>query len=179
MPRDTAPNQPHKPCTDMAPQGSSILATRSRKRTPPQTRAPASTPMMVAEVGDTKAHGAVIATIPASIPLHAIVISGLPNMKYHSSIAAAEPATAARFVLMATTEMRKSVAPSVEPGLKPIQPNSRIKVPLTTYTMLCAGNALGFPSGPYFPSRGPNMTDKAIAQNPPTPCTTLDPAKST
>src|SRR6202046_4036799 len=110
MPRDTAPNQPHNPCTEMAPHGSSILATRSKKRTPPQTRAPASTPMMVAEVGDTKAHGAVIATSPASIPWQAIVISGLPKSAYHNSIATAEPATAARLVLTATTDMRRSVA---------------------------------------------------------------------
>src|SRR5580698_837169 len=106
MPRDTAPNQPHKPWTDMAPQGSSILATRSKKRTPPHTKAPASTPMMTADVGDTKAHGAVIATSPASIPLQAIVISGLPKSAYHKSIATADPATAARFVLTATTDIR-------------------------------------------------------------------------
>ncbi len=35
--------------------------------------------MTTAEVGDTKAHGAVIATKPASIPLQAMVMSGLPN----------------------------------------------------------------------------------------------------
>jgi hypothetical protein len=56
---------------------------------------------MVADVGDPNAQGAVMATNPASMPLHAIVMSGLPNMKYHSNIATAEPAIAARFVLMA------------------------------------------------------------------------------
>src|ERR1035438_226014 len=132
MPTHTAPSQPQKPCTEIAPQGSSILATRSLNSTPMQTTIPANTPMITAELGDTKAHGAVIATRPASIPLQAMVTSGLPNMKYQSSRAVADPATAARFVLMAITEMRRSVAPSVEPGLKPIQPNSRIKVPVTT-----------------------------------------------
>src|SRR5580698_8912309 len=122
MPTDTPPSQPQKPCTDIAPQGSSILVTRSLKSTPRHTKIPASTPMITAEVGETKAQGAVIATNPASIPLHAMVISALPNMKYHSSIATADPATAAKFVLTATTEMRRSVAPSVEPGLNPIQP---------------------------------------------------------
>jgi len=92
--------------------------------------------MITADVGDTNAQGAVIATNPASIPLHAIVMSGLPNRKYQMSIAAADPATAARFVFTATTEIRRSVAPSVEPGLKPIQPNSRMNVPVTTHTML-------------------------------------------
>ena len=93
---------------------------------------PASTPMMTAEVGETNAQGAVIATSPASMPLQAMVMSGLPKSEYQSSMAAAEPATAARLVLTATTAMRRSVAPSVEPGLKPIQPNSRMNVPVTT-----------------------------------------------
>src|SRR5579863_6192746 len=179
MPTETAPNHPHNPCTEIAPQGSSTLATRSKKRTPRQTITPATTPITVADVGDTKAQGAVMATSPASIPLHAIVTSGFPNMKYHRSMAAAEPAIAARFVLTAITEMRRSVAPSVEPGLKPIQPNRRMNIPVTTNTMLCAGNARGFPSGPYLPSRGPRMTASASAQNPPTAWTTVDPAKST
>ena len=66
-----------------------------------------------------------MATRPASMPLQAMVISGLPKGRYHNSIAAAEPATAARFVFTATTEMRRSVAPSVEPGLNPIHPNKQ------------------------------------------------------
>src|SRR5690349_22610840 len=104
MPTQTAPSQPQKPCTEIAPHGSSILVTRSLKSTPKQTTTPARTPMTMAEVGDTNAHGAVIATSPASMPLHAIVISGLPNIQYHTSIAVAEPLIAARLVLMATTE---------------------------------------------------------------------------
>ena len=135
--------------------------------------------MTTAEVGDTNAHGAVIATSPANIPLHAMVISGLPNRKYHKSMAAAEPATAARLVFTATTEMRRSVAPSVEPGLKPIQPKSRMKVPVTTYTRLCAGKTRILPPGPYLPRRGPRMMARAMAQKPPTAWTTVEPAKST
>ena len=82
-----------------------------------------------------------MATRPASIPLQAIVMSGFPNLSHQKNIAVAEPKMAARFVLIATTEIRRSVAPSVEPGLKPIQPKSRMKVPVTTKTMLCAGKA--------------------------------------
>ena len=163
----------------MAPHGSSILRIRSLKSTPPQTTMPAITPMITDAVGLTNAHGAVIATSPASIPLQAMVMSGLPKSLYHRSIAAAEPATAARFVFTATTEMRRSVAPSVEPGLKPIHPNSRRNVPVTTNTMLEAGNARGFPSAPYLPSRGPRMRASAIAQKPPILWTTDEPAKST
>src|ERR1700746_9088 len=122
--------------------------------------------MIVAEVGDTKAHGAVIATNPASIPLQAMVMSGLPNAKYQISIATAEPATAAKLVFTATTEMRRSVAPSGDPGLKPIHPKSNRNVPVTTYTMLWAGKTRIFPPGPYLPSRGPRIIASAIAQKP-------------
>jgi len=61
-----------------------------------------------------------------------MVISGLPNISCQKIMAEAEPAIAARLVLIATTEIRRSVAPSVEPGLKPIQPNNRMNVPVTT-----------------------------------------------
>src|SRR5262245_23410104 len=179
MPRETAPSHPQKPWTEIAPQGSSIFSTRSFKSTPMHTTTPATIPMMAAEVGFTNAQGAVIATSPANIPLQAIVMSGFPNRNHQKNIADAEPKMAARFVLIATTEMRRSVAPSVEPGLNPIQPKRRMKVPTTTKARLWAGNALGFPSGPYFPIRGPRTTAKAIAANPPTACTTVDPAKST
>src|SRR5271156_5074174 len=163
----------------MAPHGSSIFKTRSLNSTPKQTTTPAITPIITAAFGDTNAQGAVIATSPASIPLQAIVISGLPNMKYHSSIAAAEPATAARLVFTATTAILNPAAPKVEPGLNPIHPTSKINVPPPTNKMFDAGNARGFPSAPYFPSRGPKIMASAIAQNPPIECTTDEPAKST
>ena len=47
--------------------------------------------------------------------------SGLPNLSHQKTMAEAAPATAERLVLTAITEMRRSVAPSVDPGLKPIQ----------------------------------------------------------
>src|SRR5580692_7129822 len=130
------PSKPQKPCTEIAPQGSSILVTLSLNKTPRQTTRPAKIPMMNADPGATNAQGAVMATKPASMPLQAIVISGLPNFQYQKIIAVADPAIAARLVLIATTEMRRSVAPRVEPGLKPIQPKSRMKVPVTTKGML-------------------------------------------
>src|ERR1700691_2301680 len=114
------PSKPQKPCTEIAPQGSSILVTWSLNRTPRQTTRPARIPMMDAEVGPTNAQGAVIATRPASMPLQAMVISGLPNFQYQKTIAVAEPAMAAKLVLIAMTEMRRSVAPKVDPGLNPI-----------------------------------------------------------
>src|SRR4249920_1452205 len=100
MPTATAPNQPQKPWTETAPHGSSTFRMRSFSSTPPQTSTPAITPITTADVGETNAHGAVMATSPASMPLQAMVMSGLPNMKYQNTRADADPATAARFVLM-------------------------------------------------------------------------------
>ena len=53
----------------MAPTGSSILSLRSTKKTASMTRTPAMMPMTAAAHGATKAHGAVMATRPASMPL--------------------------------------------------------------------------------------------------------------
>src|SRR5271169_57746 len=151
MPTQTAPSHPQNPWTDMAPQGSSILVMRSLKRTPKQTTTPARAPITTAELGETNAQGAVMATSPASMPLQAMVMSGLPKSRYHTRSDVAEPATAARLVFTAMTEMRRSEAPRVDPGLKPIQPKRRMNVPVTTKARLCAGKAFGFPSGPYLP----------------------------
>ena len=59
-------------------------------------------------------------------------MSGLPYFAFVYAMAATKPKQADSNVLTATIEMRRSVAPNVEPGLKPIQPNSRIMVPITT-----------------------------------------------
>ena len=50
------------------------------KSTEKTTRIPATAPMMNAAAGLTNAHGAVIATNPASKPLQSIEGSGLPNL---------------------------------------------------------------------------------------------------
>src|SRR5689334_9713902 len=102
----------------MAPHGSSTLITRSLKSTPPQTVIPAKSPITIDQFALTNAQGAVIATNPASMPLQAMETSGFPNLRYQMTRAAAEPAQAARLVLTAMAAMRRSVAPSVDPGLK-------------------------------------------------------------
>src|SRR5215471_17125941 len=116
----------------MAPHGSSILATRSKNSTLQHTSAPAIIPMTTEAHGATNAQGAVIATSPASMPLHDIEMSGLPHFQLVHAIATTAPAEAASSVFTATTAMRRSVAPKVDPGLKPIHPNVSTRVPITT-----------------------------------------------
>ena len=80
--------------------------------------------------GCTKAHGAVIATRPASMPLTIIPGSGFLLPVYIvKNIAVAAPNAAAMAVFVATTAKRTSVAAKVEAALKPNQPNSRMNVP--------------------------------------------------
>src|SRR5450755_4163202 len=118
MPTDHTPHRPHTPWTEMAPTQSSIpLASQNQTLT--TTSTPAIAPMITAAQGATNAHGAVIATRPASMPLHDIEMSGLPYFALVSPIAITKPTHAASNVLTATRPMRRSVAPSVEPGLKP------------------------------------------------------------
>ena len=92
--------------------------------------------MTMAAHGATNAHDAVIATSPASMPLHDIEMSGFPYLTWVTIIETTNPTHAASSVFTATRPIRRSVAPSVEPGLNPIQPNTRTRVPTTTNGML-------------------------------------------
>src|SRR5580765_3933309 len=136
-------------------------------------------PITEAAHGATNAHGAVIATRPASIPLHDIDMSGFPYLAFVHAMAVTVPKQPARSVFTATTAMRKSVAPNVDPGLNPIHPNTRTSVPTTTYPRLWPGNAFGDPFLLNLPMRGPMMIARARAVHPPVACTTPEPAKST
>jgi len=64
------------------PPGSSILSDRSMKSTAAQTSTPATPPIRTAEGAVTNAHGAVIATRPASVPFASIDGSGLPYLRH-------------------------------------------------------------------------------------------------
>ncbi len=57
--------------------------------------------------------------------------------------------------------------PSVEPGLKPNQPNHRMMTPSVVKAMLWPGIAFGFPSAPNFPMRGPSSSAPASAASAP------------
>ena len=54
------------------------------------------------------------------------------RVAFVAAIAVTKPKHAASSVFTATTEMRRSVAPSVDPGLNPIHPNTSTSVPMTT-----------------------------------------------
>src|SRR5437016_3901094 len=101
----------------MAPTGSSMRIL-SKKNTLRQTSTPATAPMANAPHGLTKAHGEVMATRPASRPLHIMAGSGFlvgPNHHMYSTqlSVALMPAS---IVLVAMMPMRPSMADNELPG---------------------------------------------------------------
>ena len=85
--------------------------------------------MTAAAHGATKAHGAVMATRPASRPLAVIDGSGFPKRRHMRNMAERQPKAAAMIVLVMTTASRRSVPANVDPPLKPIHPTRRMNVP--------------------------------------------------
>ena len=138
---------------------------------------PATAPMISAPSGVTVAQGEVMATRPASTPFRVMPTSGFPNLNQATTMAAMPPAQPARNVL---TMMRAMVplAAVVEPALNPNQPRDRMKTPSAAIGRLWPGMARGLPSLPYLPMRGPTTIAPAKAAQPPTECTTVEPAKS-
>ena len=124
-----------------------------------QTSTPATSPMMQALTGLTKPLGAVMATSPARRPLPLMEASGLPPFIAHMyRIAPIVPVQPASMVSTAIVPMRKlplAEAPSVLPGLKPNQPNARMKHPIRTADMSWPRIVLLEPSRLYLPMRGP------------------------
>src|SRR5437879_6108915 len=107
---------------------------------------PAMMPISDAAHGATNAHGAVIATRPASRPFAVIDGSGLPNFFHITNIADKQPNAEARIVFVMTTVRRRSVPANVEPPLNPIHPTRRTNVPRIAIGRWCPGIALADPS---------------------------------
>src|SRR6185436_11004752 len=109
------------------------------------TMTPAMMPMAAAAHGCTNAHGAVMATRPASMPLAIMPGSGLWSLDRNcvQNMATTAPKAPASAVLTATTANRLSVAESVDAALKPNHPNSRMNVPSIAIGMWCAASVLG------------------------------------
>jgi hypothetical protein len=95
-------------------------------------------------------------------------------------LTATMPAAQAASVVFAATRAMPpmSIALSVEPGLKPYQPNHRINPPTTAMVRSCG--SMGPPPSRlnFRPILGPNMMPPANAIHPPIECTTVEPAKS-
>ena len=93
-------------------------------------------------------------------------------------IAPSTPADAARLVVTAMSAKRAPTAPSVEPGLKPNQPNQRIRTPSTASGIEWPGIGCGLPFASNLPMRAPSMSVPASAALAPQRWTTVEPAKS-
>src|SRR4051812_44814021 len=93
------------------------------------TMTPATVPMTAAAHGSTNAHGAVMATRPASMPFTIMPGSGFPHRHMTQNMDETAPKAPASAVLAATTANWMSVAASVDAALNPNQPNNKMKQP--------------------------------------------------
>ena len=75
-PTARVPQMPHTKCTEIAPTGSSIFNFESMVITASTTRAPATRPMITADITDTVSAPAVMPTKPARQPFNTIERSG-------------------------------------------------------------------------------------------------------
>ena len=137
------------------------------------------------------AQPAVMATRPAIAPLSANVGSGLPEMIQASTSEPRTPAAADRLVVTAMAAIDRSVPATVLPALNPNQPNQSRNTPSAASGRLWPWMALTItlplpPLAPeplpwlrtYLPSRAPSTMAPASPAQPPTECTTVEPAKS-
>src|SRR4051794_10483305 len=119
MPTHNTPQMPFTPWTDQAPTGSSIFSFRSVTHTDSIVKMAAVEPMTAAAHGCTNAHGAVMATRPASMPLAIMLGSGLPARFITQNMPTVAPNAAAMAVFVATTANRMSATDNVDAALKP------------------------------------------------------------
>ena len=94
-------------------------------------------PITIAAHGSTKPAAGVMATRPATKPVHAPTSVGLPTRIRSTSIHDNMPAAEATIVLSNARAATPSAA-NCEPALKPNQPNHKSVAPKTTNGTLCA-----------------------------------------
>ena len=115
---------------------------------------------MIEAIGPTQPDAGVIATRPATAPVAAPAILGLPVCPHDISNQVTEAIPVAVLVTVQALTAIPSDKTSL-PALNPNQPNQSIEAPSTTIGMLC-GSIGTFP----YPSRLPRTRAPARAANP-------------
>src|SRR3989338_4281455 len=119
-----------------------------------------------------------MATRPARQPFSVMPRSGLPIRIHDITVALKIAAMAALLVVPQMRAMSSKAAAIVLPGLTPNQPSHRMKQPIVASERLWPGMGFTPPFSSYLPKRGPSTSTPASAAQPPTECTTVEPAKS-
>src|SRR5918992_1640409 len=129
-------------------------------------------PMTRADIGDTKPDAGVMATSPATAPVAAPTVEGLPVCAHdnRAHVTTAMPVA----IWVATNALVAFVqAHAAEPALKPNQPTHSRAAPRTTMPMLCGSIGIL----PY-PSLRPSMRAITRPDQPEVMWMTVPPAKS-
>src|SRR6266850_1281615 len=106
---------------------------------------PASAPMAIADIGDTKPAAGVIATRPATAPEIAPRALGLP-FRHHSAALHPRAAAAAPKCVATKALVARLPADRALPALNPNHPTHSRHAPIKLSTTLCGGMAsFGYP----------------------------------
>src|SRR3569833_3941224 len=172
MPAATPPHTPQRPCSGHTPNTSPMrhlfcVSMKAKTNIPPATA-----PVMSAPTGCMRSEPAQIATRPASGPL-----CTKPGSLRPTNRAASTPPTIAISELIATRPFTAATL-CADITLNPNQPTVSIHAPSARKGMLDGGCAAILPSFANRPCRAPNNTTAPHARQPPTACTTTEPAKS-
>src|SRR6267142_428608 len=133
---------------------------------------PASAPMAIADIGDTKPAAGLIATRPVTAPEIAPRVLGLP-LRHHSAALQPNAAAAAPKCVATKALVARVPAESALPALKPNQPTHSRQAPMKLSTTLCGGmGCFGYPR------RRPRYSAHTRAETPDVTWTTVPPAKS-
>src|SRR5215831_20198649 len=133
---------------------------------------PATPPMMMADKGVTKPAAGVIATSPATAPLAAPSMVGLPEW-FHSANNHVSAAVAAAVLVVTNAFAARPLAFRALPALNPNHPTQSKAAPVTA-----KGRLWGAIYSVGKPRRLPTTMAHTRAETPELICTTVPPAKS-
>src|SRR3569833_621774 len=172
MPAATPPHTPQRPCSGHTPNTTSMRHLLSVSMKAKTNLTPATAPVTSAPTGCLRSEPALIATWPACGPL-----CTKPGALRPTNRAACTPPTIAISELIATRPFTAATL-CADITLNPSQPTVSIHAPSARKGMLDGGCAAILPSFANRPCRAPNNTTAPHARQPPTACTTTEPAKS-
>src|SRR5262245_18208240 len=171
-PVSSAPMVPPTPWTPKVSRASSYLKIAFSLVQARNGTTPARTPMMTAQVGDTKPAPEVMTTRPATAPEQNPRTVGLPRV-IHARAGHTATAMAAAMVVEVKAAAATPSEATALPALKPYQPTHSMPVPTIVRVRLCGRNAR-LPK----PVRLPRMRQRISADQPDDMWTTVPPAKS-
>mmetsp|Transcript_20854 Transcript_20854/g.48195 ORF Transcript_20854/g.48195 Transcript_20854/m.48195 type:complete len:241 (-) Transcript_20854:711-1433(-) len=170
------PNDPPTACTPQTSRASSHRRRSLMHQTHHWHVTPENTPITIEAHGRTKPEAAVMMASPATDPMHAPSIVGLP-CHIHSTVLHATMEVPAESVVLTTANTACPPDVKADPPLNPIHPNQISADPSATNVLLW-GTCSRFLSSSLTYLLDPTTKSEAREVLPAATCTTMPPAKS-